>query len=77
MMFYYEFILADADIAQLVERILGKDEVTGSNPVISSKRKPRSLGEILGCVVLLLLLYYYLCSQLESTVFVRFKILHM
>ena len=25
-----------ADIAQLVERILGKDEVTGSNPVISS-----------------------------------------
>ena len=26
-----------ADIAQLVERILGKDEVTGSTPVISSK----------------------------------------
>ncbi len=26
-----------ADIAQSVERILGKDEVTGSNPVISSK----------------------------------------
>ena len=25
-----------ADIAQSVERILGKDEVTGSNPVISS-----------------------------------------
>ena len=25
-----------ADIAQLVEHILGKDEVTGSNPVISS-----------------------------------------
>ena len=25
-----------ADIAQQVERILGKDEVTGSNPVISS-----------------------------------------
>ena len=26
-----------ADIAQSVECILGKDEVTGSNPVISSK----------------------------------------
>ena len=26
----------DADIAQLVERILGKDEVTSSNLVISS-----------------------------------------
>ena len=29
-----------ADIAQSVERILGKDEVTGSNPVISSKKEP-------------------------------------
>ena len=29
--------VADADVAQQVERILGKDEVTGSNPVISSK----------------------------------------
>ena len=28
-----------ADIAQSVERILGKDEVTGSNPVISSMKK--------------------------------------
>ena len=27
----------NADLAQLVEHILGKDEVTGSNPVISSK----------------------------------------
>ena len=26
-----------ADVAQQVERILGKDEVTGSNPVISSR----------------------------------------
>ena len=26
-----------ADVAQSVERILGKDEVTGSNPVISSE----------------------------------------
>ncbi len=25
-----------ADVAQLVERILGRDEVTGSNPVIGS-----------------------------------------
>lgn len=28
-----------ADIAQEVECVLGKDEVTGSNPVISSKTK--------------------------------------
>ena len=30
-----------ADIAQVVECILGKDEVTGSNPVISSKTRSR------------------------------------
>ncbi len=29
-----------ADIAQSVERILGKDEVTSSNLVISSRNKP-------------------------------------
>ncbi len=29
-----------ADMAQEVERILGKDEVTGSTPVISSKKSP-------------------------------------
>ena len=28
----------NADVAQQVERILGKDEVTGSNPVISSMK---------------------------------------
>ena len=28
-------------MAQEVERVLGKDEVTGSNPVSSSKQKPR------------------------------------
>ena len=27
-------------MAQLVERVLGKDEVTGSNPVISSIKMP-------------------------------------
>ena len=34
-------IIKHADIAQSVERILGKDEVTGSNPVISSIKNPR------------------------------------
>ena len=29
-----------ADMAQVVEHILGKDEVTGSNPVISSIKTP-------------------------------------
>ena len=28
-----------AHVAQVVERILGKDEVTGSNPVVSSRDK--------------------------------------
>ncbi len=31
-------LTAHADVAQQVERILGKDEVTGSNPVISSMK---------------------------------------
>ena len=31
---------AFADMAQQVEHILGKDEVTGSNPVISSRKNP-------------------------------------
>ena len=35
-----------ADMAQAVERVLGKDEVTGSNPVISSKEK--ILSEFVG-----------------------------
>ena len=34
---------------------LGKDEVTGSNPVISSKRKPRNSGKNPVCVALLFL----------------------
>jgi hypothetical protein len=29
-------VLAEADVAQLAERVLGKDEVTGSIPVIGS-----------------------------------------
>ena len=30
------FPLCKADVAQLVERVLGKDEVMGSNPIIGS-----------------------------------------
>ena len=32
-----------ADMAQVVEHILGKDEVTGSNPVISSTKPLRKV----------------------------------
>jgi hypothetical protein len=32
-----------ADVAQLVECVLGKDEVTGSNPVVGSEIKHRAL----------------------------------
>ena len=38
-----EYMRCDASVAQLVERILGKDEVTGSIPVRSSKNKSRSM----------------------------------
>ena len=34
-----------ADVAQLVERILGKDEVTGSTPVIGSSNRPSVRSE--------------------------------
>ena len=37
---YYN-MFTNADMAQLVERVLGKDEVTGSTPVISSKKTPK------------------------------------
>ena len=46
----------DADVAQSVEHILGKDEVPGSNPGISSIMKPLSrngLG-VFGCAHLCL-----------------------
>jgi hypothetical protein len=33
--------LAQADVAQLAERVLGKDEVTGSIPVIGSTTDDR------------------------------------
>ena len=42
----------DADVAQQVERVLGKDEVTGSNPVISSsERRKSSKGFLLFFVI--------------------------
>ena len=40
--FCYNNFRCDASVAQLVERILGKDEVTGSIPVRSSTNKIRS-----------------------------------
>ena len=40
----------NADMAQLVEHVLGKDEVPGSNPGISSKQKhPPSLVGVFVC----------------------------
>ena len=37
--FHYNIIVARAAMAQQVEHVLGKDEVTGSSPVSSSKQK--------------------------------------
>ena len=42
--------MRDADVAQQVERILGKDEVTGSNPVISSINRLAFAGRFFCCV---------------------------
>ena len=39
----------DADVAQLAERVLGKDEVTGSIPVIGSNLRLRTLGGDADC----------------------------
>ena len=39
----------NAAMAQLVERVLGKDEVTGSNPVISSIKMPDRTKGSVGC----------------------------
>ena len=43
--FHYNIIVARAAMAQQVEHVLGKDEVTGSNPVSSSikERKRKCL----------------------------------
>ncbi len=35
------FLQKNADVAQLVEHILGKDEVTGSIPVVSSRKEKK------------------------------------
>ena len=35
--YYVFYVLNIADVAQLVEHILGKDEVVGSSPIVSSK----------------------------------------
>ncbi len=37
------YVASDADIAQSVERILGKDEVGGSNPPISFNAEARNI----------------------------------
>ena len=45
------FERTNAAMAQLVERVLGKDEVTGSSPVSSSKKKEvNRLGFTFFCV---------------------------
>ena len=42
-----------AAMAQVVEHVLGKDEVTGSNPVSSSKRKSvLARGRIFVCILI-------------------------
>ena len=44
LMYNIEVVKSNAAIAQSVECILGKDEVTGSNPVSSSKKELQLYG---------------------------------
>ena len=39
-----------AHVAQLVEHILGKDEVSGSIPLMGSREAAALNNEVLGCV---------------------------
>ena len=52
--------LQHADVAQSVERILGKDEVTSSNLVISSSKACRNAGFFVyfGLILQVLLVNY-------------------
>ena len=55
---------SSATMAQLVERVLGKDEVTGSNPVSSSifvVRKSYNRQKAQDIAYLVLFCYYILC----------------
>ncbi len=63
-----------ADIAQSVECILGKDEVTGSNPVISSKplklKVSRAFSLLFITLSVCILFYTFLmkeCGQIMSS----------
>ena len=44
MCYYINVAARNADVAQSVERILGKDEVTSSNLVSSSRTTPEIFG---------------------------------
>ena len=52
-----------ADMAQQVEHVLGKDEVTGSNPVISSTKHRRL---ILWCFLFVFCYYTFACARWHS-----------
>ena len=58
----------DADIAQSVERILGKDEVSGSNPDISSINEK---GEDASLRLFHLLFIKFLKKMIYNSVFCR------
>ena len=45
--------MRNADVAQQVERILGKDEVTGSNPVISSMNRLANVSRFFVVLVII------------------------
>ena len=61
---------AFADMAQQVEHILGKDEVTGSNPVISSGKK-HLRKQVFFCCLL-----FQIIHGIYARVFARFAIVY-
>ena len=52
-------------MAQLVEHVLGKDEVTGSNPVISSIKTPFG--------VFFYFIFFYLTLTMRSVIIILAK----
>ena len=56
-----------ADVAQSVERILGKDEVTGSNPVISS-RNPSEMKDFFLVLGRVLQVFAYHLAEIRNLV---------
>ena len=65
-MFLKRFLI-QADVAQLVEHFLGKEEVTGSIPVISSIKKSFEVILLTKIKLISTLRFILICENLSAT----------